>query len=178
MKIVVLSGSPRKKGTSALLVEEFIAGATEKGHEVTRIDCAFKKVGPCRGCDYCIAHDGQCVQQDDMNDIRPVILDADMVVFASGVYYYGMSAQLKTVMDRFYAFNPQLLGSGKKAALLLTWGDEDPTVQEAPVAHYHAVCNYLGWQDAGMVLGNAVFARADIEATDYPAQAKALGLSL
>ena len=89
MKIVVLSGSPHKKGTSALLVDEFIAGATEKGHEVTRIDCAFKKVGPCLGCDYCVAHDGQCVQKDDMAVIRPEILAADMIVIASGVYYYG-----------------------------------------------------------------------------------------
>lgn len=178
MKIVVLSGSPRKKGTSALLVDEFIAGAQEKGHEVTRFDCAFQKVGPCRGCEYCIAHEGECVQKDDMAEIRPAILDADMVVFASGVYYYGISAQVKTVMDRFFAFNPQLLGSGKKAALLLTWGDRDETVQVAPVAHFRAVCNYLGWQEVGMVLADNVYARADIEASDYPAKARALGASL
>lgn len=178
MKIVVLSGSPHKKGTSALLVEEFMAAAREKGHAVQRIDCAYRQVAGCRGCDYCVSHDGQCVQQDDMADIRAEILAADLVVFASGVYYFGMTAQLKAVIDRFYAINTPLMESGKKAALLLTCADTDASVMDAPVAHYRAICDYLGWQDVGMVLGVGLGARADAEQSEYPAQARQLGLSL
>lgn len=178
MKIVILSGSPHKKGTSARLVEELMAGALEHGHEVKRIDCAFRQVAGCRGCDYCVSHEGQCVQKDDMTEIRPEILAADLVVFASGVYYFGMTAQIKAVIDRFYACNTPLMESKKKAALLLTCADTDPAVMEAPVAHYHAICNYLGWKDVGMVLGVGLGCRADAEQSDYPAQAHQLGLSL
>ena len=88
MKIVVLTGSPHKKGTSALLADAFIAGAEAAGHSVTRFDCAFLHIGGCRGCDACRKSGGVCVQRDDMAEILPALLAADLVAFVSPIYYF------------------------------------------------------------------------------------------
>ena len=73
MKIVVLTGSPRKNGNSAYLAEQFIKGAEEQGHEVFRFDCAFKQVEPCRACNRCA-----CILNDDFQELRPKLIEADM----------------------------------------------------------------------------------------------------
>ncbi len=110
MKIVMLLGSPQKHGSSNLLAEQFIKGATEAGCSVSVIDTAHANVRPCTGCVRC-GYSGPCAQKDDMGSeggkvhgIKAEILGADMVVFVTPLYYYGMSAQLKTVIDRFCAF--------------------------------------------------------------------------
>lgn len=177
MKIVVLTGSPHKKGTSALLADAFIAGAEAAGHSVTRFDCAFLHIGGCRGCDACRKSGGACVQRDDMAELLPALLAADLVAFVSPIYYFGLSAQLKAAIDRFYAANAQLMG-GKKAALLVTCADPVPETVAAARAHYDAICRYLGWQDAGVLEGLGLSTRADAEASTYPTQARALGASL
>ena len=120
MEIVVLTGSPRRNGNSAYLAERFVKGAQEKGHEVYRFDCAFKQVEPCRACNRC-GMDGLCVIKDDFNELRPHLIAADMVVFATPMYYFGISAQMKRVIDRFYAINEQIKGHYKKAAFLMTY---------------------------------------------------------
>ena len=100
MKIVVLTGSPRKNGNSAYLAEQFIKGAEEKGHEVFRFDCAFKQVEPCRACNRCDM-DGPCIFNDDFQELRPHLIEADMVVFATPMYYFSISAQMKRVICPF-----------------------------------------------------------------------------
>ena len=117
MKIVVLTGSPRHNGNSAILAEQFIKGAQEKGHEVFRFDCAFKHVEPCRACNRC-GMNGVCIYNDDFVKLRPHLISADMVVFATPMYYFGVSTQLKRVIDRFYAVNGLIKGVPKKAAFL------------------------------------------------------------
>lgn len=104
MKILVLTGSPRKNGNSNTLADNFIKGATEAGHEIVRFDAAQKDVHPCIACNSC-GMNGPCVFKDDFEFVRKHIADADMVVFATPMYYFGFSAQLKTVIDRFYAIN-------------------------------------------------------------------------
>ena len=103
MKIMVFEGSPNKRGSSNLLATEFIHGAKAAGHLVQTVDAAHAEIHPCTGCIHC-EYEGPCVQKDEMNRIREMILDADMLVFVTPVYYSGMSAQLKTLVDRFCAF--------------------------------------------------------------------------
>ena len=117
MKIVILEGSPNKNGSSNLLAGAFIRGAQEAGHAVEVIDAAHSKIHPCTGCIHC-GYEGPCVQKDDMERIRTQILDADMVVFVTPLYYYGMSAQLKTLIDRFCAFNSSIQSRHMKSAIL------------------------------------------------------------
>ena len=91
MKIVVLEGSPNKKGSSNLLADCFRQGPEEAGHTVEIVDAAHADIHPCTGCIHC-GYEGPCVQKDDVEEIRRKILDADMIVFVTPLYYYGMSA--------------------------------------------------------------------------------------
>ena len=178
MKIVMLTGSPHRQGTSALLADEFIAGASSKGHTVVRFDTAFEKVGPCRACYYCNEHNGECIQQDAMQKILPEVLSADMLVLVTPLYYYNMTAQLKTVLDRMMPQREALRKHRMKTAMLVTCGSNTEWNMDAIMAQYKVLQQYLPWEDQGVVLAKNVFARKDIEGTEYPAAARTLGTSL
>ncbi len=174
MKILVLTGSPRKNGNSCFLAESFIQGARAAGHQITRVDCAFAKVHPCIACEKCHTA-GVCAFADDFTKgIRDALIEADMVVFASPVYYYGISAQLKAVIDRFYAVDDKIHG-GKKAALLLTLADTDSVTAKPALAHYEGICGYLGWQDVGRIIALGQWNAGDVKASGYPEAARELG---
>lgn len=135
MQIIVLTGSPNRKGSTNLLADCFRQGAQEAGHTVELIDTAHANIHPCTGCIRC-GYQGPCVQKDDVEDIRRKILQADMLVFATPLYYYGMSAQLKTMIDRFCAFNGSIQHKHMKSALLaVAWNSDDWTFT-ALEAHY------------------------------------------
>lgn len=177
MKITVLTGSPRKNGNSSYLADQFIKGAQESGHEVFRFDCAFKQVEPCRACNRC-GMDGPCIYNDDFQELRPRLIDADMVVFATPMYYFGISAQMKRVIDRFYAINGQIKGSPKKAAFLMTYADTSAKEAEAMLVHYRTLMDYLGWTSMGEVVASGVWTAGSVRNTRYPDQAYQLGKSL
>lgn len=114
-------------------------------------DLAKMNIHPCIGCVAC-GYEGPCIQKDDNEQIRSAILGADMVVFATPLYYYGMSAQLKTVVDRFCAYNSSLHAKHMKSALLtVAWNADDWTF-EALEAHYKTLVRYCGFKDQGMIL--------------------------
>jgi multimeric flavodoxin WrbA len=177
MKIVVLSGSPRPSGNSNALVSAFTRGAEAAGHEVIYFDAGKMDVHPCVACEGCrIPGATTCVVKDDMQQIYPALLAADMVVLATPLYYFGFAAQLKAVIDRFYAHNLAL--RGKRSVLLMACGDTADWVPQALVAHYETLCLYCQWQDAGRVLALGQYNLGDIDASDYLAQAEALGKSV
>lgn len=167
MKILVITGSPHRRGTSMLLADEFSAGAEAAGHKVIRFDAASSRIEPCRACDYCRSHDTECIQKDDMVYLRDDLLEADAIAFVTPLYYFGMSAQLKRVIDRFYALN-DALRTPKRALLLATCGDTETWVADALQAHYEALCRYLRWQDCGRIIAIGAYTRSDIETSDYP----------
>lgn len=103
MKIVVLTGSPRKGGNTQIMAEAFAKGARRAQHEVVVLDVAAMTIHGCLGCKYCFAHHGECVQKDDMAKVFAALSDADMVVFASPIYWFDITAQMKTTIDRLYA---------------------------------------------------------------------------
>lgn len=177
MRILVLMGSPNRKGSTSLLVSEFVKGAREAGCQAEVIDVCHMNIRPCSGCVRC-GYEGPCVQKDDMEEIRAKILASDMIVFATPLYYYGMSAQLKTVIDRFCAFNSSLAGRHLKSALLtVAWNSDDWTF-EALEAHYRTLVRYIGLQDMGMVLGYGCGSPAMTKRSSYPRRAYELGRGL
>lgn len=174
MKIVVLEGSPNKNGSSNLLSERFICGAKETGHSVDVIDAAHANIRPCIGCIHC-GYEGPCSQNDDMNEIRQKILDADMIVFVTPLYYYGMSAQLKILIDRFCAFNSSIQRKQMKSALLAAAWNGDNWTFEALEAHYKTLVRYLNLKDQGMVLGKGCGTPSMTKSSVYPDKAYGLG---
>ncbi len=177
MKIVVLQGSPNRKGSTGILVEEFTKGAKEAGHQVQRFDLSLMKINPCIGCVKC-GYEGPCVQKDDTRIIREAILSSDMIVFATPLYYYGMSAQLKTTIDRFCAYNSSINRKHMKSALLtVAWNADDWTF-EALSAHYHTLVRYLNLEDMGEILGYGCGAPSMTKNSRYPKAAYELGKNL
>lgn len=100
--ILIISSSPRKNGNSQMLCEQFKRGAEEKGHMVTLVRLMEKIIGFCRACDGCMRNGGICVLNDDMAEILKLFQEADVLVLATPVYFYGISAQMKTFIDRTY----------------------------------------------------------------------------
>lgn len=178
MKIVILQGSPNLKGSTAILVEEFARGAREAGHEVERIDVARSDVRPCTGCVACGYGARPCTQRDGMASVLEKLLAADMVVFATPVYYFGMTAQLKAVVDRFCSENVRITAKRLKAALLaVAWNGDAETFAPLEV-HYDAICRYLDLRDCGRVIGRGCGTPSMTRASDYPHAAYELGRSL
>lgn len=151
MKIVVLTGSPHKNGTSNTLVNEFIKGAEEKGHVIQRFDIPFLDVHPCIGCNHC-GMSGPCVFNDDMPKILDTILDADMIVFATPVYYFGFSAQIKSAIDRFYSRNGQIQSKHLQSIFIATAWNNDNQVMQAIEKHIEILIDYLNLDNKGMIL--------------------------
>lgn len=152
MDITVLMGSPNQNGSTHLLVESFKKGAEEAGHRVHVIDAAHAQVHPCTGCLAC-GYEGPCVQKDGMSQLKRQILASDMLVLATPLYYFGMTAQLKSIVDRFCSFNSSLHSAHLKSALLTVAWNNDPWTFEALRVHYQTLVKYCGFADQGMILG-------------------------
>lgn len=176
MKILVITGSPRKNGNSNTLADNFIKGAEEAGHSVVRFDAAFKNVHPCVACNKC-GMNGECVFKDDFEFVKANIVDADCVVFATPMYYFGISAQIKAVIDRFYAINGKIHVS-KKSVLLMTYADTSEREAQPIISHYETLLRYLGWTDAGKVIDSGVWTAGDVNHTPYPQKAYELGKNI
>lgn len=99
-KVLILSSSPRRGGNSDTLCDEFMRGAKESGNQVEKIFLKDKHINYCTGCSVCSMHGKPCPQKDDANEIVEKMIAADIIVMATPVYFYTMSAQMKTLIDR------------------------------------------------------------------------------
>lgn len=146
MKIAILNGSPRVCNTTAM-VNAFAEGAKEAGHEVEILHVGKMKIGGCLACEYCHTKgEGKCIQKDDMEKVMPAYKEADMIVFASPIYYFDMSAQLSAAIQRVYAIGKP---AAKKAALLLSSGSNG--TQDGAVATYKGILAFTQIEDAGII---------------------------
>ena len=157
MKIAVLNGSPRKQNTSAM-VAAFIEGAEAAGHEVKEYQVGRMKIAGCLGCEYCHTKgEGACIQKDDFEKILSAYQEADMVVFASPIYYFTMTAQMEAAIQRVYCIGKP--AKAKKAALLLSSGS--PGVYDAAIAQIEGYCAYTGIELLGVITSTDVENLAD-----------------
>lgn len=174
-KIVVITGSPRKKGNSFAMTEAFIQAAEAKGHTVTRFDAALKNVGGCRACETCFKTGKACSFDDDFNTLAPAILAADAVIFSMPVYWYSIPAQIKGVIDRLFSF---VVGgkdiAGKEYAVIACCEEQDMSVFDGVRAPLERSAALLKWTMAGEVLVPDVLNIGDIEKTNGCALAAAL----
>ncbi len=177
MNILILQSSPNLHGSTSILADEFARGARETGHAVTRVDVDRLNIAPCTGCVAC-GYEGPCVQSDDMDGLRRQILAADMLVLATPLYYYGMTAQLKTVIDRFCSANSSITRKHLRSALLTVAWNADSWTFDALEAHYDTLVRYLSWQDCGRVLGYGCGSPSMTRSSRYPQEAYQLGRGL
>ena len=176
-KVLIISSSPRKGGNSDTLAEEFARGAREAGHEVEKIGLWDKTIGFCRGCLAC-QKTGRCVIHDDADMIAQKMLTAEVIVFATPIYYYEMSGQMKTMLDRGnplyssdYAF--------REIYLLATAADTDDSAMDG------AAKGLEGWIScfekarlAGMVFGGGADAIGTIQGNPALNEAYEMGKAI
>lgn len=148
MKILVLNGSPRPHGNTAAMVDAFVEGAKEQNHDVTVVSVCQKKIAGCLACEYCHTKgEGRCIQKDDMQEIYPILEEAEMIVLASPVYYHSFTGQLQCAINRIYALDkPKNL---KKAALIMSSGS-DHVYCGAIYEYQNSFLNYLHLEDMGI----------------------------
>ena len=176
-KIVVLVGSMRKGGNTDLLAQAFTEGAS-KYNDVEIVSVANYKVNPCIGCNSCFTRkENSCFQNDDMSVIYEKLSTADIVVIASPVYFYGISAELKAIIDRLHTPMRNEFQI-KKLALLLVGAASLPNLFDAIKLQYQLVLEFFHLEDAGMILVRGVKDKGDIKGNEALREAYKLGLSI
>ena len=178
--IVVLNGSPRRKGNTSALVREFTRGAEEAGHTVTEFFLDGMEIHGCKGCFG--GHSGRehpCAQRDDMDRIYPAVRESDVVVLASPLYYWNLSGQLRTAIDRLFALEEGdgnlLRGGGRASCLLMAAegnGFEDVRI------YYDHLLEHLRWRNLGHVLAGGNMDAGDIDGKPELQAAYELGRSI
>ena len=170
MKIAVFNGSPRKQNTSAM-VEAFREGAEAAGHEVGVYHVGQMKIAGCLGCEYCHTKgEGTCIQKDDIEKILPAYKEADMIVFASPIYYFSMTTQMEAAIQRVYCIGKP--AKATKAALLLSSGS--PGVYDAAIAQFKAYMGYVKIEEAGIITASGDENKSEAKLEEVRAFAKAL----
>ena len=173
-KVLILSGSPRKGGNSDILCDEFLRGALEAGHQAEKIRVAEKKIAPCLGCYYCTGHGGVCARRDDMAELLQKMIDADVLVLASPVYFYSIDAQLKAVIDRTVA--RWLEVKDKEFYYIVTMADEPKTSADTTLACFRGYAECVeGAVEKGVIIGSGVYEPGKVRETPAMAQAYEMG---
>ena len=176
MKVTMITGSAHRHGTTAALADRFQQGALDAGHDVYRFDAAFKTVHPCIGCDKC-HRTGVCAfDADDMKTLNPHLLEADVIAFVSPVYYFGLNAQIKAAIDRFYANDDKLHG-GKKAALITAMADTSMESAIGGNATYENIVKFMEWENVGELNAMNAYTAADLS-EEYLNRAYEMGKGL
>lgn len=168
-KVLILSGSPRNGGNSDILCDRFADGARESGNEVEKIRVAEKNIGYCRAC-YACRESGKCVIKDDMAEVLQKMIDADVLVLASPVYFYSIDAQLKALIDRTVA--RWLEVKNKEMYYIVTAADSENASAETTLACFRGYAECVeGAKEMGVIYGMGAYEKGEIK--DHPAMAQA-----
>jgi multimeric flavodoxin WrbA len=172
--IAVIIGSPRKNGNTEILANAFIEGAKNSGNNVEVISVIGKKIGSCIGCNACYREEHKCVQDDDMTQCYEQLAKAEVIVIATPIYFYGVSSQLKCLIDRLH--NPIRNGfQVKKLALLAVCADTKQSVFDSVKVMYRSVLEYFSLEDGGIITAFGVKDKGDIHDSSSLEEAKKLG---
>lgn len=175
-KVLILSGSPRKGGNSDILCDEFMRGAEESGNKVEKIRVAEKQIGYCRAC-YACRNSGKCVIKDDMADILQKMIDADVLVLVSPVYFYSIDAQLKTLIDRTVA--RWLEVKDKEFYYIMTAADNEAESMETTLACFRGYADCVdGAKEMGVIYGTGVYEKGEVTDTKAMVEAYEMGLKV
>ncbi|MBR0233544.1 MAG: flavodoxin family protein [Synergistaceae bacterium] len=174
-KVLIISSSPVKDGNSDTLCQKFAEGAIEAGHQVEKIDLRNLKINHCRGCGYCstTGYNG-CCQKDDMAAVLDKLLDADVVVFGTPVYFYAMCGQMKTFIDRCCGKYTKI--KDKEFYYIITAAESDAKMLNRTVEEFRGFLDCLeDCEEKGILCGTGVWKKGDVNNTKYPQQAFEIG---
>lgn len=160
MNVTILNSSPRKDGNSEVLCERFAKGATDAGHVVTKIDLRDKSLAPCRACYACVKN-RKCVIQDDMAEIFQTMLEADVIVLSSPVYFYSVCAQMKMVIDRCLVNHTAL--KGKQFYFIVTAADPQHQAADGTLAAFRGFVRCIPeGEEKGVIYGTGTWDKGDV----------------
>lgn len=176
-KVLVLSASPRKNGNSEILCEQFINGAREAGNNIEKIFLGDKKINYCIACDGCKRNNGVCVHKDDMASILQKMIDADVIVMATPVYFYTMDAQMKTLIDRTVAKYTEI--TDKDFYLIATAADGNKVMLERTFEGFRGFMDCLpGAKEKGIIYGVGAWQKGDIKDSKAMQESYMMGKSI
>ncbi len=162
MKVLILQASPRANGNTAWMAEEYRKAAEAAGHQVTLVNVSKKKIAGCLACEYCHGKgNGACIQKDDMQEIYPMMAEAEALILAAPIYYFTLNAQIQAPIQRMYCVNKP--AKVQKMALMVS--SYSPGVYEGAKAEFRDICNYWSAENMGVVT-----AKADEQKTDETRQ--------
>ena len=172
-KVLILSGSHRKNGNSDILCDEFARGAAEAGNHVEKIRVAEKNIGFCRAC-YACRGTGVCAIKDDMAEVLQKMIDADVLVLASPVYFYSIDAQLKALIDRTVA--RWLEVKNKEFYYIVTAADSGKEAAETTLACFRGYADCVdGAIEKGVIYGMGVYEKGKVKDTAAMKEAYEMG---
>jgi len=169
-KVLVLSGSPRKGGNSDMLCDQFIKGATESGNQAEKIFLRDKEINYCIACDGCKRNTGKCVIADDMAEILEKMIEADVIVMATPVYFYSIDAQMKTLIDRTYARYTEI--KNKEFYFIITAAVRNKNALDCTLECFRGFTDCLsGAKEKGVIYGTGAWGKGEIAGTPAMNQA-------
>lgn len=180
-RILVLLGSPRSGGNSETLAQAVIRGAEEIGYSNSMIRLQGIHLGGCIDCRKCWSKGDPCIIGDGMTEVHNRIREADVLVFATPLYWYTWSAQIKPVWDRFLPFLHEKASwdlRGKEALLVATAGDDKADAFDGMVFSFKTSCDLLGMKHRDPFLAHGVYAKGDAIKGKWISKAEDLGRSL
>ena len=173
-KVLVLAASFRKHGNSDLLCDEFIKGAKEAGHEVEKIYLNDKHINFCKGCGVCNSTH-KCIQQDDMAEILDKMVNADVIVMATPIYFYAMNGQMKTLIDRTVPRYTEI--SHKDFYFILASADDNKANLERALEGFRGFTEDClnGAKEKGIIYGVGAWQMGEIKGTPAMKEAYTMG---
>jgi multimeric flavodoxin WrbA len=176
-KVLVLSASPRKGGNSDILCDQFILGANEAGNPSEKIFLRDKEINYCLACDTCQDNGGVCERKDDMVDILDKMIDADVIVMATPVYFYTMNGQMKTLIDRTYARYTEM--EDKEIYFIMTAAVPRKEALERTIEGFRGFTSVLSdAKEMGIIYGTGAWNIGDIKGTKAMAEAYEMGKTI
>ena len=171
--VLIISSSPRKHGNTELLCQSFAKGALESGHNVVEVFLNEKNIHFCQGCAFCEKNPGKCSQHNDMAEIILELVKSDVVVFASPVYFYSISGQMKTFIDRLVTIYRQI--TNKEIYYIFAAGDKTPNFKIVELCMRGLVSCFAGSKVMGMIQVGGVRKKGEVSYTEHLQEAYKMG---
>jgi multimeric flavodoxin WrbA len=176
-KVLVLSSSPRKGGNSDVLCDQFISGAQEAGHQAEKIFLKDKKINYCTGCGTCFNGGKPCPQKDDMTEILEKMVEADVIVMATPIYFYTMCGQMKTLIDRTCSRYTEI--TNKEFYFIVTAAVNSKPAMQRTLEEFRGFTSCLsGPKEKGVVYGIGTWDKGEIKGKPAMKEAFQLGISV